>query len=418
MELKEKLDELGTAFGEFKKTNDQRLKEIEEKGVATAATEEKLANTEAAMTKLEGQIEDLKAAFNRKPQGSSFDELKAEDKDNEMKYRLELNEVLRGKQKSVDPKLMEWSKKKHFENSMGYVDEEKAMTVDSDEDGGFLVSPTMATEIIKAVFESSPIRQFASVQTIGSNSFEQLWDGGEVDSGWVGETQVRTGNQGTPQLKKIIIPVDELFSNPPASQNFLDDASVNVESWLQAKVSEKFSRDEATAFMLGNGSNKPKGILAYAGTSEAFNSVQVQRTANATALAGDDLISIQSLLKEAHQMSAMWMINRLNVAAIRKLKDTNDGQYLWQPGLTAGQPNQLLGKPVHFASDLDSTLAIDKFTAVYGDFKGYQIVDRIGIRVLRDPYTNKPYVHFYTTKRTGGGVTNFEKLKILQQKAS
>jgi HK97 family phage major capsid protein len=256
------------------------------------------------------------------------------------------------------------------------------------------------------------------VITISSDSYKFLYDGDEADAEWVGETQARN-NTNTPQIKEIEIPVHELHASPKATQKLLDDAAVNLESWLADKVSGKFARKEATAFISGDGSGKPKGILSYANSAEGYGKVQVQRTNTATALIGEDFIDVQTLLKEPYQKNASWLINRLMIGNVRKLKDTVTGQYIWQPGLLAGAPNVLLGRPVYMASDLDSTLAIDKFTAIYGDIKaGYLVVDRIGIRVLRDPFTAKPYVTFYTTKRVGGGVQNFEALKILQQKAS
>lgn len=402
MELEKKLDELGKAWDEYKKINDQRLKEIEKNGKASTDVLEKIEKAEKDNDQLQKQVDEMKAALNRQHNGDG--KAKTEEKSELIaKYKEACSLYMRkGIEVPSDVKEAAF----------------KAMSVQSDEDGGFFVSPEMSSEIVKKVFESSPVRQLASVQTIGSDSLEILYDGDEVGSGWVGETQSRSETD-TAQINKIIIPAHELYAKPKASQKLLDDANVNVEAWLSGKVTEKFARDEATAFINGSGFNKPKGILSYAATSEGFDKVQVTRTANATSLDGNDYIGVQSTLKEAYQMNASWLINRLIVGEIRKLKDTTSGQYIWQPGLTAGQPNMLLGKPVYFATDLDSTLAIDKWNAIYGDIRaGYQIVDRIGVRVLRDPYSAKPYVEFYTTKRVGGGVKDGDALKILQQKAS
>lgn len=401
MELKQKLDELGGAFDEFKKINDERLKQIEEKGTASADIEEKMQKAEKHMKSLEDRIEELKTALNRQGPGQGGDS--KEDEKMKSEYKQAVQKFM-SKGVEVPRELLEYAA--------------KSMSVDSDEDGGFFVSPEVSGEISKKVFESSPIRQLASVQTISSDALEIMYDGDEAGSGWVGETQART-ETSTPQVKKIVIPVHELYAEPRATQKLLDDAGVNLEAWLGGKVSEKFMRDEATAFISGNGMNKPKGILAYASASEGFDQVEAIRTANVTSIVGDDLIGVQASLKEAYQNNASWLINRLIVGEIRKLKDGSTNQYIWQPGLTAGQPNQLLSKPVYFANDLDSTAASDNFTAIYGDFRmGYQIVDRIGIRVLRDAYTAKPYVKFYTTKRVGGGVKLFEAMKIMQQKNS
>ena len=396
MELQKKLEELGTAFEEFKKVNDARLKEIAEKGVASADKEQKLAKVEEHITSLEKQVEELNAAIARTKAGGQDPQAETKEQKNSREYKEALIGYIR-KGREIPAEL-------------------KAMSVDSDEDGGFLVTPEMSSEIVKTVFESSPVRQLASVQTISTDSLEMLYDEDEVGSGWVGETQARSEST-TPQLKKLSFPVHELFSFPKATQKLLDDAALNVESWLSGKVSEKFARDEATAFISGNGVLKPKGILNY-GSGTTFGLIQRGETAANNALDGNDFIGVQSLLKEAYQGNASWLINRLFVGLIRKLKDTTSGQYIWQPGLTAGQPNQLLGKPVYFATDLLASITANTDALIYGDIKaGYQIVDRIGIRVLRDPFTAKPYVGFYTTKRVGGGVKNFEAIKVLKIKA-
>jgi len=396
MEIKEQLDKLGTAFEEFKKTNDLRLKEISEKGQASSATETKLAKVESDIEKLEKSIEKMTAALNRTAQEST----ETKEKGN-AKYKAAMQEFMR-KGTPINPEV--------------FPQEYKDMSVQVDQDGGFLVSPEMASEIETKVFESSPIRQLASQQNISTDSLEILQDLDEAGSGWVGETQTRS-NTDTPQFNKIVIPVHELYALPKATQKLLDDAAINLEAWLGAKVSEKFQRDEATAFVSGNGVMKPKGILNY-GAGDGFGLVQRQETATNSAITADVLIDTQSLLKEAYQNNASWLMNRLMVGYVRKLKDGISGNYLWQPGLMQGQPNQLLGRPVYFAADLPSSVVAATDTFIYGDIRaGYQVVDRIGIRVLRDPYTSKGSVLFYTTKRVGGGVKNFEAIKVLKVKA-
>lgn len=398
MEMEKKFEDLNRAFDEFKKINDGKLEEIKKNGAASAMTVEKLEKAEKHISALEGQLEEVKTAMNRSAQGGEPVDV---SKKEAQKYNQAVREYM---QKGVElPKeLKEYA--------------QKAMSVDSDDDGGFLVSPQMSAEIVTKSFESSPVRQLASIQTISTDSLEILQDLDEASSGWVGETEART-ETNTPTIKKIIIPVHELYANPKASQKLLDDAAVNLEAWLAGKVSEKFARDEATAFISGSGVNKPKGITAYA-DGDGFGLIERKETAANNALTADELIDTQAKLKEAYQNNASWLINRLMISTIRKYKDVTSGQYIWQPGLTAGSPNQLLGKPVYMASDLPSTVTASTDTIIYGDIKaGYQIVDRVGIRVLRDPFTAKPYVLFYTTKRVGGGVKNFEAIKILKVKA-
>lgn len=403
MELKEKFDQLGNAFDEFKKANDERLAQIEKKGAADPLVQEKVDKANAAITRLEDEVKALTKAAGRSGFGGMSEEEveKRAKSDGAKKYAAELQEFMRTG-KEISKESLEFYK--------------KDMSVDSDADGGFLVSPETSAEISTIVFESSPIRRLASVQSISTDALEMMYDGDEASSGWVGETAARPST-GTPQLKKLNFPVHELYANPQATQKLLDDAAVNLEAWLAGKVSEKFARDEATAFMSGNGVGKPKGILAY-DSGTGFNQIQRKETAANNAITGDELIDVQAMLKEPYQMNANWLINRLLIGYVRKLKDSISGNYLWQPGLAQGQPAQLLGRPVEMASDLPSAVTANTDTIIYGDIRaGYQIVDRIGVRVLRDPYTNKPFVGFYTTKRVGGGVKNFEAIKVLKVKA-
>lgn len=389
MEIEQKIDEVAKTFADFKKLNDERIKAIESKGFAPADLVEKTEKANGEISRLQEEIKSLQTAMARNPHGGGDDEEKA---DAEAKAR-----------KDAFNKFCRKGAARLTEVEM------KAMSVDSDVDGGFLVTPELSSEIVKKVFESSPIRQFASVQGISTDSLEIIEDLDESEANWVGETQTRAETD-TPEIKKIIIPVHELEAKPKATQKILDDAAWNVEAWLADKVSEKFGRKEATAFVSGDGMSKPKGILSYAaGTS--FGQVEQVNSGSAATITADGLIDLQAALKEAYQSNARFMMKRLTEAAVRKLKDSQ-GRYLWEPSLVPGNPNMLLGKPLHHADDVQA-LGAGNLSVIYGDFKaGYQIVDRIGIRVIRDIYSAKPYVEFYTTKRVGGGVKNFEALKI------
>jgi len=381
MEIETKLEELGKAHADFIKANDARLKTIEEKGYAPADVEEKVDKVNSEIDKLQGEIKAMQTAMNRSNGGNTPE---------------------------VDEKAAEY--KEAFNKYARKGVESKALSVDSDPDGGFLVTPQMSSEIVKKVFESSPVRQLASIQTISTDSLEILEDLGEVGSGWVGEQAARPETT-TAQFKKIVIPVHELYAQPKSSQKLLDDAAFNVEAWLSGRVSEKFIRDEATAFVSGNGVGKPKGFLSYASGTTGYNDIQQVNSGAAALLTADGLIDLQNALKEAYQGNASFLMKRSSVGAVRKLKDSQN-QYFWQPGLVAGQPDMLLAKPLYMADDMPAVGA-GNLAVAYGDFRaGYQIVDRIGIRVLRDPFTAKPFVLFYTTKRVGGGVKNFEAIKI------
>ncbi len=296
----------------------------------------------------------------------------------------------------------------------------KSMNVQIDEDGGFLVTPELSSEIVKRVFESSPMRELASAVTIGSDSLNILEDNDEAGAGWVGEEEARP-ETSTPKIAMINIPVNEMYAKPKATQKLLDDAAWNVESWLQEKVSSKFSRLESAAFIKGNGVMKPKGVLAYPTVADdtfTFGSLQQNiSTGTGVTFTADDILDIITDFKEAYSANLVIQIHRTALKVMRKLKDLN-GQYLWQPGVNGLRDSSFAGVPVRLSQDLEP-LAANSRSIIVGDFRqGYQIVDRFGVRVLRDPFTEKPNVLFYSTKRVGGAVKNFEAIKILKTKAS
>lgn len=387
-ELQSKLTELSEAFNEFKKQNDTALKEVAAKGSTAADRLAKVDELNETISNLESEIKGIQTAMART--GSPAAPVETADK----KHSELIQKYLR---KGIDSAEL------------------KAMSVDSDEDGGYLVTPAMSAEVVKKVFESSPMRQLASIQTISTDALEMLEDLDEAASGWVGETASRP-ETGSPQIKKIVIPVHELYAQPKSTQKLLDDAAFNVEMWLSEKVSEKFARDEATAFMSGNGVGKPKGILAYdAGTS--YGQIEQVQTSTSLAIVADDLIDLQYSLKADYKTNAAWMAQRATIKAFRKFKDTQ-GKYLWEPGLNGSAQSTLLGHNVYEANDMQANAVAGNLSVAFGNFKaGYQIVDRIGIRVIRDIYTAKPHVLFYTTKRVGGAVKNFEAIKLLKIKA-
>lgn len=295
----------------------------------------------------------------------------------------------------------------------------KDLVEGSNPDGGFFITPERSTQIIRRVFETSPVRLVANVVTTSSNSIEFVIDDDEAACGWVGEVEDRDDTD-TPQVSLLTIPVHELYAQPKATQRMLDDAGFDLEGWLQGKVTRKFSRTENTAFVLGDGSKKPKGFLAYdawttAGTYQRDAIEQVAATGTAGALdEAEDLITLQNTLIDDYQMSAVFAGTRETFSDIMKMTDTV-GQFLINPFmLKEGTDRILLSKRFIVMQDMPE-VAANALSVVYGDFgEGYTVVDRFGVRVLRDPYTSKPYVKFYSTKRTGGAVTNFEALKILK----
>ena len=417
------VDALHAGFEEFKKANDERLAQIEKKGSADVVTEAKLQKIEADLEKAQkiadeavlaskrqsrivtderGEVVDLDrkaqewASMNARRRGAVVGSFGAADMDG---YKAAFDTFLRKGEEVMGP------------------DERKALSVGTDPDGGYVVNPDLSGRIVMKVFETSPMRAYASTQVISSDALEGLFDLNEASSGWVGETDSR-GETNTPQLGKWRIPAHELYAKPKATQKLLDDASINMEAWLASKVAEKFARDEANAFVVGNGVNKPRGFLTYSsgttipGTIERFDT-GVNGAFAAAPNGGDVLINALYGLKQQYRANATWFMNRATLKLTRKLKDS-DGAYLWSPGIAAGQPASLLGYPVASFEDMPDP-ATDSLSIAVGDMReAYQIVDRLGIRTLRDPYSAKPYVEFYTTKRVGGDVVNFEAIKLIE----
>lgn len=297
--------------------------------------------------------------------------------------------------------------------------QERALSVDSDPNGGYVVTPEQSARISTIVYETSPMRSVATVETISTDALEGLYDGDEAEAGWVGERQARPETD-TPQLGKWRIPVHEIYAAPRATQKLLDDAYIDIEAWLARKVSERFSRMENTAFVLGDGVGKPRGFLTYPdGTGTAPRGVIEQIPSLAAAgVAPEAIWNLVYGIKNAYRQGATWAMNRATIGAIRTIREgAGTGQFMWAPGF-GGTPSQLAGYPIAEFEDMPDATS-GEVAAAFGNFRtAYTIVDRIGIRVLRDPYTAKPYVEFYTTKRVGGDVINYEAIKLMDIAAS
>ena len=282
--------------------------------------------------------------------------------------------------------------------------------------GGYFIRPERSATMIKRIFETSPIRNIANMETTSSDSMEFLIDDDEATSGgWIGETGTR-GETATPDIGMVTIPAHEQFAQPKATQKMLDDAGFDIESWLSRKVTSKMSRTENTAFVLGDGSQKPRGFMtldawAVNGTYER-NKIEQISSGAAADFTADGIKDLQNSLIEEYQAGAVFGIKRASWQNIITLKDGN-GAYLLDPrSMKVGDDLTLLGKRVIFMNDMPA-VATDALAMVYGDFStGYTIVDRIGFRVIRDELTAKPFIKFYTTKRTGADVTNYQSIKI------
>lgn len=423
-DIKNALSELGRSFEQFKDANDERLKQIERKGKADPLTEAKVDRLNQEITRAielsdaaKKRVDRLETTFSRSPVGSD-----KTDEWSEAKSFMAERKGARDAEADVNAYRQYKSALSGYirkNNAGSAMDEIKALSVGSDPDGGFWITPDMSGRIVSLIRETSPMRQVANVVTIGSDALEGVNDLDEATSGWVGETESRA-ETASPKIGEWRIPVHEQYAEPRATQKLLDDALFNVEEFLAGKIADKLSRMENAAFVGGNGVKKPRGFLTYAAGTPSASSFQViERIPSGAAGAfaatdpGDTMISLVYSLKSAYRDNAVFMMKRQTLAEVRKLKDSN-GNYLWQPDFQSRQGGTLMGFTVIEAEDMPS-IAADSLSIAFGDFKaGYQIVDRMGIRILRDSFTAKPYVKFYTTKRTGGDVVNFEAIKLMK----
>lgn len=308
--------------------------------------------------------------------------------------------------------------KKSFHGVEDHVkdNEIKTMIAGSNPDGGYFIRPERSTQMIQRIFETSPMRGISNVVTTSSDVLEMLIDDDEAETGgWVGEVQSRNETD-TPKIGILTIPAHEQYAQPKATQKMLDDAGFDIESWLSGKVTRKMTRTENSAFVVGDSSQKPQGWLALpawaaAGVYERKALEQINSGA-AGAFTADGLKKLQNSLIEEYQASAVFNLKRASFEQIITLKD-GQGAYLLDPrSMKVGDTMTLLGKQVIFMNDIPG-IANDALAMGYGDYSvGYTIVDRLGFRVIRDELTEKPFIKFYTTKRTGGAVTNFESIKI------
>ncbi|MDM2774981.1 phage major capsid protein [Citrobacter sp. Cpo126] len=295
--------------------------------------------------------------------------------------------------------------------------ERKALQVGTDEDGGYAIPEELDRNILTLLKDEVVMRQESTVITVGGSEYKKLVSEGGTASGWVGETDARPATDAS-KLKMIEPFMGEIYGNPQATQKMLDDVFFNAEDWINSELATEFAEKEEIAFTTGDGTKKPKGFLAYASSldddkARAFGTLQHILSGSAAAVTADAIIKLVYTLRKSHRSGARFMMNNNTLFAIRILKDS-EGNYLWRPGLEVNQPSTLVGYGIAENEQMPD-IAADAKAIAFGNFKrGYTIVDRIGTRILRDPYTNKPYVGFYTTKRTGGMLTDSQSIKLMQ----
>ena len=385
------IDELARAFEVYKESNDQALAELKSRGASDAVTAEKVARLDRALDELS-----LKA---RRPQLSG-----AMPQRNyaEVAHKSAFDVYVRKGETSA---LLDV--------------ETKALSAGTGVDGGYLVPEETERTVNMALKDISPIRAIAGVRQVSGSVFKKPFSLTGPGTGWVGETAVRP-QTATQTLAELSFPTMELYAMPAATPQLLDDAAVNIDEWIAEEVRIAFAEQEGAAFVNGDGVNKPRGFLNYAQVANAswtWGNIGFIATGVAGAFPAanptDKLIDLVYSVKSAYRANAHFVMNRSTEAAIRKFKDA-DGNYIWQPAARPGDSPTLLGHPLAESEDMPNIGAAAPAIA-FGDFRrGYLIVDRVGIRVLRDPYSSKPYVLFYTTKRVGGGVQDFNAIKVLK----
>ena len=297
----------------------------------------------------------------------------------------------------------------------------RAMATDTQQTGGFLVMPDLSSTVVSRVFETSPIRLVANVEQAGSKSREFLIDDDEAGATWSGERSVATDDTPGVGLKEIV--THEITSTMKATATMIEDAYLDLASWMQTKGADKISRTENTAFFTGTGIKQPRGLLTYAAWASAgvYERDKIEQIASggATTLTADGLIDTQAALKEAYQAQAVWLMKRATFGSIIKLKGA-DNFYFGPMMLAQGVPTmQLLGRRVMFCDDMQALGTGSNLVCAYGDFgRAYTILDRVGLQVLRDPFTADPYTLFRLRRRTGGDVTSFDAVKLTKLAAS
>jgi HK97 family phage major capsid protein len=393
-------EDFARTFEAFKDTNDQRLSEIETRLSSDVVTEEKLTRIDAALNDAQAKVDRFMLDARRPRLGDTSP--RQDPAQNEHKGAFHL--YMRSGESHGLKRL-----------------EAKALSTTVGADGGFTVPTNIEQEILRRMTTASPLRSIASVITISSGVYKKAFSTSGPASGWVAETAARPLlSSDSPKLAELNFPAMELYAMPAATQNLLDDSAVNIDQWIADEVEQVFAEQEGAAFISGDGTNKPKGFLAYptvANTSWTWGNIGVNKTGVAGAFPAsnpsDVLVDLVYALKAGYRQNGKFVMNRKTQSAIRKFKDST-GAYLWQPPSIAGQPASLLSFPLIEAEDMPD-IGTNTLPIAFGDFRrGYLVVDRAGVRVLRDPYSSKPYVLFYVTKRVGGGVQDFDAIKLLQ----
>ena len=393
-EARAAMHELMAAFEAFKGANDARLAEIEKKASADPLLEEKVARIDAAVAGAQARLDRVVSEARRPVIGEASAAVVAAPE-----AKAAWDAYLRG---GVVSSLIETK-----------------AGLDSGSGSGGLIAPAETERLVeRRLMAASPMREIATVRTVASGVFRKPVSTDGVEAGWAAETAPRPETEGA-TLSLLEFPSAELYASPAATQTLLDDAFMSLDEWLAGEIEDAFAAQETEAFVNGDGVNKPKGFLTYptvANDDAEWGEIGHVVTGAAGAFGEtpvDRLIDLIYAPKAKYRANGRFVMNRRTASAIRKFRDADDN-YVWSPATQPGATSSLLGYPV---TEIEETpdIGADAMAVAFGDFRrGYLIVDRAGLSVLRDPYSAKPYVLFYTTKRVGGGVQNFDAIKVMK----
>lgn len=406
--------ELNKAFAEFRDTNDKRVGEIEKRGSADVLIEEKTKRINDAIGSLDGTVKDLAKRLDDANKAREELELRvkrpgapAEDPMADPAYRSEFHTFL-----------------KRGDVERGGLLEKRAMSTQDNTEGGYLTNIEVDRELARLQRDMSVARQEFTVRQIGAGAWKKPISKSNANSGWVGETDGRPQTDPS-DIAEVNIPTHELYANVGATQTILDDAYVNIEQFIAEETAAAFEDSEGAAFFTGNGVSKPRGLLTLTTHDEAPGSraahgqlgVVVTGSTSTFGSYADKFMDTIGYLRGRYRQNAKWCFNALTEAAIRKIKD-GDNNYLWQPATSLEVPSTLLGYGTVVADHMPD-IGNGNLPVLFGDLRrAYTIVDRFGMRTLRDPYTLKPYVLFYVTKRVGGGPVITEAVKAMETSAA
>lgn len=418
------LDKIATTFDEYKKTNDQRIAAIKE-GKSTSDMDAKLARMDEAITALneqKGRLEQLEKRLARPGAAGGGDDRATPEAE---AYKTAFLGWVRNpmdvrRQQDLQQRAKELRKVESKADDDGFETRAVQTVVGTGSAGGFALPEVIERAIARLSVDISPIRQIATVRTVGSPDYKELFDVNGAAFEWLGEAATRN-QTNTPDLAEVAPTFGLASAKPQASEESLDDLFFDVENWLVMSAAEAIAQGEGAAFVAGNGTNRPTGFLSgpapltTSDASRAFGTLQYIASGQAAALptSADIFYDLIYSLRARYRANARWATSKLVLAAMRKYKDSQN-QYLWQPSLVTDQPATFMGYPITEAEDMP-VVAANAFPLAFGDFKeGYLIADRVGMRMTRDEITTPGFVKFYVRKRVGGKLRNTQAIKVLK----